>query len=76
MNNVNSVELTSPPRITTAIGCSISCPGMLPGITSGKSATYDVILDLVDKGRDAMPTFKDTLTDQQKEDVIAFVPTL
>ena len=43
---------------------------------SGKSATYDVILDLVNKGRDAMPTFKDTLTDQQKEDVIAFVLTL
>ena len=47
--------------------------GKLP---SGKNATREVILDLVNKGRDAMPAFKEILTDQQKEDVIAFVLTL
>ena len=47
--------------------------GKLP---SGKRATHDAILDLVNNGRDAMPGFKDTLTDQQKEDVIAYLMTL
>ena len=47
--------------------------GKLP---SGKKATHDAILDLVNNGRDAMPGFKDTLTDRQKEDVIAYVMTL
>ena len=30
-NRLSSVDVTRPPRITTAIGCSISWPGMLPG---------------------------------------------
>jgi mono/diheme cytochrome c family protein len=47
--------------------------GKLP---SGKAATHDVILDLVNRGRDAMPPFKDILSDQQKEDLIAYVLTL
>ena len=47
--------------------------GKLP---SGKAATREVILDLVNKGRDAMPSFKEILSDQQKEDVIAYVLTL
>ncbi len=47
--------------------------GKLP---SGKAATRDNILDLVNKGREAMPAFKELLSDQQKEDVIAYVLTL
>src|SRR3981081_1125751 len=47
--------------------------GKLP---SGRKATHDVILDLVNKGQDAMPAFKDILTDQQREDVTAYVMTL
>jgi cytochrome c len=47
--------------------------GKLP---SGKPATRDNILDLLNKGRDAMPPFKELLSDQQKEDVIAYVLTL
>ena len=47
--------------------------GKLP---SGRNATHDVILDLVNKGQDAMPAFKDILTDQQREDVTAYVMTL
>ncbi len=47
--------------------------GKLP---SGTKATHDAILDLVNNGRDAMPGFKDTLTDRQKEDVVAYVMTL
>jgi mono/diheme cytochrome c family protein len=47
--------------------------GKLP---SGKAATRDNILDLVNKGRDAMPAFKEILSDQQKEDVVAYVLTL
>ena len=36
--------------------------GKLP---SGRKATHDVILDLVNKGQDAMPPFKDVLTDRR-----------
>src|SRR4051812_8887055 len=47
--------------------------GKLP---SGEPATQEVILDLLNNGRDAMPNFKGTLTEQQKVDVIAYVLTL
>ena len=47
--------------------------GKLP---SGANATREVILDLVNNGQDAMPPFKDVLTDQQREDVTAYVMTL
>ena len=47
--------------------------GKLP---SGRKATHDVILDVVNNGQDSMPGFKATLTEQQKEDVTAYVITL
>jgi len=47
--------------------------GKLP---SGGKATREVILDIVNNGQDAMPPFKDTLTEQQREDVTAYVMTL
>ena len=47
--------------------------GKLP---SGRPATHDVILDLVTKGQESMPAFKDTLAEQQREDVVAYVMTL
>jgi mono/diheme cytochrome c family protein len=47
--------------------------GELP---SGAKATREIILELVNGGRDAMPAFKDILTEQQKEDVVAYVMTL
>lgn len=47
--------------------------GKLP---SGQNATHDTILELLNNGRDAMPEFKDSLTDLQKENVIAYVMTL
>jgi mono/diheme cytochrome c family protein len=47
--------------------------GKLP---SGNKATREVILDLVTNGQDAMPPFKETLTEQQREDVTAYVMTL
>jgi mono/diheme cytochrome c family protein len=47
--------------------------GKLP---SGAKATREVILDLVNNGQDAMPPFKDTLTERQREDVTAYVMTL
>jgi mono/diheme cytochrome c family protein len=47
--------------------------GKLP---SGGKATREVILDLVNNGQDAMPPFKDTMTEQQREDVTAYVMTL
>ena len=55
-------------------------PG-LQGVKSGKlpsggKATREVILDLVNNGQDAMPPFKDTMTEQQREDVTAYVMTL
>lgn len=47
--------------------------GKLP---SGRPATHDVILDLVTKGQESMPAFKDQLSEQQREDVVAYVMTL
>lgn len=47
--------------------------GKLP---SGASATHDTILEIINKGRRAMPAFNETLTDQQKENVVAYVLTL
>lgn len=47
--------------------------GKLP---SGKKATHDIILGIVDAGGGGMPPFKDLLTEKEKEDVIAYVLTL
>jgi mono/diheme cytochrome c family protein len=47
--------------------------GKLP---SGKPASHATILNLLNSGTDVMPSFKDTLNDKQKEDVIAYVLTL
>ena len=47
--------------------------GKLP---SGASATHDAILEIIDKGRDTMPSFKESLTGRQKENVVAYVLTL
>ena len=37
-NRLRSVEVTRPPRMTTASGYSISWPGLLPAMTSGTRA--------------------------------------
>jgi len=55
-------------------------PG-LKGIKDGKlpdggPATREKLLDLINTGPAEMPSFKDRLTEQQKEDVVAFVLTL
>jgi mono/diheme cytochrome c family protein len=54
--------------------------GKLP---SGKPATHDVILKLINEGGDntvssgsGMPVFKDLLSAQEKEDLIAYVRSL
>lgn len=47
--------------------------GKLP---DGRPATHDKLLDIVNNGPAEMPSFKDRLTEQQKEDVVAFVMTL
>jgi len=47
--------------------------GKLP---DGKPATRDKLLDVINTGPAEMPSFKDRLTEQQKQDVIAFVMTL
>ena len=44
--------------------------GKLP---SGKDATRENVLAIVNQGSGEMPPFADTLTDQEKEDVIAYV---
>jgi mono/diheme cytochrome c family protein len=47
--------------------------GTLP---SGKKATREIIIDLINKGAgEAMPPMKDLLTESQKEDVTAYVLT-
>src|SRR6266851_4847965 len=55
-------------------------PG-LQGLKSGKlpdgrPATHDKLLDIVNNGPAEMPSFRERLTEQQKEDVVAFVMTL
>jgi mono/diheme cytochrome c family protein len=47
--------------------------GKLP---SGKDATHDTILQNVNNGGNGMPAFKELLTDEEKEDVVAYVLTL
>jgi len=47
--------------------------GTLP---SGRKATHDRILDVVNNGPAEMTSFQDRLTEQEKEDVVAYVMTL
>ena len=47
--------------------------GKLP---SGKKATREILLDLINKGSGDMPPMQKMLSDQEKEDVIAYVLTL
>ena len=55
-------------------------PG-LKGIKNGKlpdgmPASHEKILDIINSGPAEMTSFRDRLTEQQKEDVVAFVMTL
>lgn len=47
--------------------------GKLP---SGKDATHDGMLEQLNTGGGAMPPYKDLLTDEEKNNVIAYVLTL
>jgi mono/diheme cytochrome c family protein len=47
--------------------------GKLP---DGRPATHDKILDVINTGPAEMTSFKDRLSEQEKEDVVAFVMTL
>ena len=47
--------------------------GKLP---DGRAATHDKILDVINTGPAEMTSFQDRLTEQEKEDVVAFVMTL
>ena len=47
--------------------------GKLP---SGKPATHDAMLEQLNTGGGAMPPYKDLLTDEEKDNVIAYVMTL
>jgi cytochrome c6 len=47
--------------------------GKLP---SGRAATHDRILDVINTGPAEMISFKDRLTEQEKEDVVAYAMTL
>ncbi|HVW83698.1 MAG TPA: cytochrome c [Bryobacteraceae bacterium] len=47
--------------------------GKLP---DGRAATHDKLLDIINTGPAEMTSFQDRLTEQEKEDVVAFVMTL
>jgi mono/diheme cytochrome c family protein len=47
--------------------------GTLPG---GKSATHDTVLKQIENGGGGMPVFRELLTKEQKEDIVAYVMTL
>ena len=43
---------------------------------SGKEATDQALLEILNRGARGMPSFQGTLTDEQKDDVIAYMKTL
>jgi mono/diheme cytochrome c family protein len=47
--------------------------GKLP---DGRKVTHDLILDIINSGPAEMTSFKDRLSEQEKEDVVAYVMTL
>jgi cytochrome c6 len=47
--------------------------GKLP---DGRPATHDKLLDIINTGPAEMPSFKDRISEQEKEDVVAYVLTL
>lgn len=47
--------------------------GKLP---DGRAATHDKVLDIINTGPAEMPSFKDRISEQDKEDVVAYVLTL
>ena len=47
--------------------------GKLP---DGRPATHDKVLDIINTGPAEMPSFKDRISEQEKEDVVAYVLTL
>jgi cytochrome c len=47
--------------------------GQLP---SHKNATHDTVLQQIDNGGGGMPVFRELLTKEQKEEIVAFVLTL
>ena len=47
--------------------------GKLP---DGRKATHDQLLDIINTGPAEMPSFKDQLSGQEKEDLVAFLLTL
>ena len=47
--------------------------GTLPG---RKSATHDTVLKQIENGGGGMPVFRELLTKEQKEDIVAYVLTL
>ena len=47
--------------------------GKLP---DGRPATHDKVLDIINTGPAEMPSFKDRISEQDKEDVVAYVLTL
>lgn len=47
--------------------------GKLP---DGRAATHDKLLDIINTGPAEMTSFRDRLTEQEKEDVVAYLMTL
>ncbi len=47
-----------------------------PKLTSGKKPTEQNVRAQIDAGGNGMPSYKEMLTDQEKDDLIAFLKTL
>jgi cytochrome c len=45
-------------------------------LVNGKKVTDATVREKIDEGGNGMPPFKDTLSDQEKDDVIAYLKTL
>jgi mono/diheme cytochrome c family protein len=45
-------------------------------MTNGKKPTDAAVLDKINEGGNGMPAYKDTLSDQEKDDLVAYLKTL
>ena len=72
-NNCDECHYSDSRETKTGPGLQGLKDGRLP---DGRKATHDQILDIINTGPAEMPSFKDRLAAQEKEDLIAYLLTL
>ena|SRR5579884_3322140 len=72
-NNCDECHYPDSRETKTGPGLQGLKDGKLP---DGRRATHDQLLDIINTGPAEMPSFKDRLSGQEKEDLIAYLLTL